>query len=440
MLSRLHLTPVRLSVLSFLALIVVGTVLLMLPFATRGIEPASLVDAFFTATSAVCVTGLIVKDTATYFSTFGQAVILVLIQFGGLGIMTLYASIPVIFGQQLRLSQRRMFNAIFDVENYASLRNMVRTIVQYAFVIEFIGAVILSARFFFLWGDWGKAIYHGVFHSISAFCNAGFMLFTGGMLEFRNDVVVNLVIIGLIILGGIGFVVIHQMVNVRSFNKLTSNAKLAVVMTILLLLIPSFLVFHTEFSRALGGMGILEKSIVTLMHVTSTRTAGFNTVDISTFGNATLFLFCILMFIGASPGGTGGGVKTTTIGLMILSIRSIFRGQADIECFGRKVPRDVITRSIAIIAVGFSAITVCIIGLMMIEKAGFLPVFFEVISAFNTVGLSLGLTGSLSTVGKLLICVMMFAGRIGTLSLILLLGGEEKTPTYAYPVGRFMVG
>jgi len=438
--KRFHFTPVRITVLSFLALILLGTVVLMLPFSTAGIKSASFVDAFFTSTSAVCVTGLIVQDTATYFSTFGQVAILILIQLGGLGIMTLYASLPVIFGQQLRLSQRRMFSAIFDVENYANLRAMLRTIVKYTVLIELIGAIILSARFYHLWGDWEKAIYYGVFHSISAFCNAGFMLFTNGMMEFSGDIIVNIVIISLYILGGIGFIIIYQVIHLRTFKKLSANSKLALVTTFILIFVPCFIVFHTEFDHALAGKSILEKALLTLMHVTSTRTAGFNTIDISAFGNATLFLFCILMFIGASPGGTGGGAKTTTIGLMILTIRSIFKGQAEIECYGRNVPRDVITRCVAIIAISFSVITVCIIVLMMSESASFLKVFFEVISAFNTVGLSLGLTATLSVFGKFLICMMMFMGRIGTLSLIFILSGEERAPTYQYPVGRFMVG
>lgn len=437
---KFRLTPVRITVLTFMALIILGTILLMLPFSTTGADVISLADAFFTATSAVCVTGLAVQDTGTFFSTFGQFVILGLIQLGGLGIMTLYASLPVIFGQQLKVSQRRMFSAIFDVENYASLRTMLKAIVKYTFVIELMGASVLSARFYFLWDDLPKAVYYGVFHAISAFCNAGFMLFSNGMTGFSGDAVVSLTIMLLYILGGIGFIVIYQMVNRRSFKKLSSNAKLAILTTGVLIFVPSFVVFHYEFDRSLAGMKIFEKILVTFFHVTSTRTAGFNTIDVSVFDNATLFLFCILMFVGASPGGTGGGAKTTTIGLLALSVRAIFRGQEDIECFGRRVPRDVITRSIAIVAIGFSAITLCIIALTMIEGAEFIKIFFEVISAFNTVGLSLGLTPELSVIGKLFICVMMFLGRIGTLSLIFLLGGEEHIPAYQCPVGKFMVG
>lgn len=438
--ERFHLTPVRLTVLSFLGLILLGTILLMLPISTSLLSPIKFVDAFFTATSAVCVTGLVVQDTGTFFSTFGQMVILVLIQLGGLGIMTLYASLPVIFGRQLKLSQRRMFSAIIDVENYASLKTLLKAIIKYTFIIEFLGATALSLRFYFVWGDWEKAIYHGIFHSISAFCNAGFMLFANGLGDFRGDWIVNLVIISLYILGGLGFVVIYQMINRRSFRKLSSNSKLVLAVTAILVFVPSFMVFHTEFDAAFKDLGVLDKAIVTLMHVTSTRTAGFNTIDMTTFGNGTLFLFCILMFIGASPGGTGGGAKTTTIGLLALSIRSIFKGQPDIECFGRQVPRDVLTRAIAIIAIAFSIITVSIIILMTIEDHGFKEIFFEVISAFNTVGLTLGLTPTLSTAGKFLICFMMFVGRIGTLSLIFILGVEDHVPTYQLPTGRFMVG
>jgi len=438
--QRFKLTPVRLTVLSFLALIILGTVLLMLPVSTNGLVAASFIDAFFTSTSATCVTGLVVRDTGTYFSQFGQWVILFLIQLGGLGIMTLYASLPVIFGRQIKASQRRMFSAIFDVENYASLKQMLKTIVKYTLFIEFVGASILAMRFHHLWGDWSKAIYYGIFHSVSAFCNAGFMLFSNGLNDFSNDWIVNITIIMLFLLGGIGFVVIYQVTNKWSFKKLSSSARLALVVTLILILVPSFFIFHFEFNNALGGMGILEKTLVTLMHVTTTRTAGFNTVDMASFGNASLFLFCILMFIGASPGGTGGGVKTTTAGLLFLSIRSIFTGHSSIECYNRRVPNDVITKSIAIIAIAFSIITVFIITLMMVEQASFIAVFFEVISAFSTVGLTLGLTPELSAFGKILICLVMFVGRIGTLSLIFLLGTDDRVENYQYPVGRFMVG
>lgn len=437
---RFHLTPVRLTVLSFFGLIVFGTILLMLPIATAGTKSASLIDAFFTSVSAVCVTGLVVQDTGTYYSTFGQGVILLLIQLGGIGIMTLYASLPVIFGQQLRLSQRRMFEAIFDADTYASLRGMVIRIIRYTIIIELIGACFLTLRFHALWNDFEKALYYGLFHSISAFCNAGFMLFSNGLEDFSADPLVNLVIISLYVLGGLGFAVIYQIIHRRSFKKFSANAKMGLIVTAFLIVIPCFLVFHFEFDQALNGKGLFEKSLVTLMQVTSTRTAGFNSIDLTTLNNSTLFIFCILMFIGASPGGTGGGVKTTTVGLMFLSIRSIFRGQADIEVFGRMVPKDVITRSIAIIAIGFSLITMSIVALMMTENNSFEVIFFEVISAFGTVGLSLGLTSKLTLFGKAMICLMMFVGRIGTLSLIFILGSQDKQASYQYPVGKFMVG
>lgn len=436
----IKLTPVRLTVLSFFILIFLGTALLMLPISVSGMLPAHIIDALFTATSAVCVTGLVVQDTGTFFSPFGQGVILALIQLGGLGIMTLYASLPVIFGRQLKLSQRRMFSAIMDAENYANLKSMLKAIIGYTFVIELIGAILLTIRFYHLWGNLEKAIYYGVFHAVSAFCNAGFMLFPDGLIQFSGDIFINLIIISLFVLGGIGFIVIHQIVRRRSFKKLTPNAKLAIVTSLILILIPSFIIFHVEFDKALAGKNILEKTLITVMQVASTRTAGFNSIDISLFGNSTLFLFCILMFVGASPGGTGGGVKTTTCGLLFLSVRSIFRGQVEIECYGRQVPRDVITRAIALIAIAFSVVTVFIMTLMMVESAPFVEILFEVLSAFGTVGLSMGLTSKLTVIGKLLISMVMYIGRIGTLSLVLLIGTDERVSTYKYPVGKFMVG
>lgn len=433
-------TPVRLTVLSFVALIFFGALLLILPYSTAGLASASFVDALFTATSAVCVTGLTVQDTATFFSTFGQCVILILIQLGGLGIMTLYAALPLIFGQRLRLSQRVMFFDIFAAEHVTDLLDIVKSIIKYTFLVEMIGAVILTFRFYHYFGNFTKSLYYGVFHSVSAFCNAGFALFSNNFIDFRGDYIINFTIMGLVILGGLGFIVIHQISQKKNWKNLSSNSKLVIFMTGLFIFVPSFFVFHLEFAQGFAGMPIGEKIMASLFHVVVTRTAGFNTVDMTVFGNATVFIFCILMFIGASPGGTGGGIKTTTFGLMTLSVKAIFRGQNDIECFGRRVPQEIITKSIAIISVGFFVVTSFVILLMIIEPAAFRDIFFEVISAFGTVGLSLGLTPQLSVTGKILLSFVMLIGRVGTLTLIFILGTEQKTQNYKFPDGKFMVG
>lgn len=438
---RFYITPVRLTVLSYVFLIFFGTLLLALPIATQNLEPMSFIDALFTATSAVCVTGLIVQDTGVYFSTFGQLVILSLIQLGGLGIMTLYASLPVVFGKQVKLSERSFLHEIVQTHTDANLASTLASIVKYTFIIELIGSLILTVRFYILWGDWGRATYYGVFHAISAFCNAGFSLFTNSFISYSGDAIINFTIMILVVLGGLGFVVLREVIAVRSFRKFSPHSKLVLTMTALLIFIPSFFVFHLEFTNAFAEKGMLHKVYCAFFQVIMTRTAGFNSVDIASMQNITLFLFIIMMFVGAAPGGTAGGVKISTVGLLFISLRSIMRGQTDIEIYKKRVPPQVVTKSIAIIVISFSIVTFFVMMLLLTETGNFLPIFFEVISAFGTVGLSLGVTAKLSVTGKFFISLLMLIGRIGSLTLIFLIRSHViHPPHYRYPWGRFMVG
>lgn len=438
--QEFHLTPIRLTVLTYFVLILFGTILLMLPMSTIAMEPIRFIDAFFTATSAVCVTGLVVQDTSTYFSGFGQTIIMMLFQLGGLGIMTLYAALPVIFGHQLKLTQRASFGEIFNTDSYQGLKIILVSIIQYTFIIEIIGATFLSLRFYFLWHDWPKAIYHGTFHAISAFCNAGFSLFSNSFNDFNSDIIINLVLMILIILGGLGFVTLQETIRKRSFHLLSSYSKMVLIMTGILIIIPAFFIFHIEYMNAFAGQDMIGKVLSSLFQSVTTRTAGLNTVTTASLHNTTLFLFCIMMFIGAGPGGTAGGVKVSTVGLLFLSMRSIFKGKTDIECYKKRVPEEVVTKSIAIIAVSFCIVTFFVLALLITEQSDFMQVFFEVLSAFGTVGLSLGLTPELSYVGKILVCMIMFIGRIGSLSLVFILSSKMVGSTHRYPMGKFIVG
>ena len=438
--SRLKLTPIRLALLSYLVAIVLGTILLWLPFSTIDTKPISLIDAFFTATSAVCVTGLIVQDTATYFTTFGQSVLLVLIQLGGLGIMTLYASIPIFFGKQMKLSERTFFHQIVEADSYFGIKKILTNIVKYTLFLEMLGSVILTARFYAIFGDFKKALFYGVFHAVSAFCNAGFALFSDSFMSFHGDVIINITILVLVLLGGLGFLVLQQLLQTRSIKRLSANAKLVLLITAILFFMPSFFLFHFEFSNAFSGLSIGDKIMAAFFQIGMTRTAGFNSIDFATMQNTSILMICILMFIGAAPGGTGGGVKITTVALLFLSMRSIFKRQADIDCFKKRVPSEIVTKSIAILAISFSLVSFFMMVIMSTENAPFLEVFFEVISAFGTVGLSIGLTSKLSFSGKLLISILMFIGRIGSLSLVFILTTEKKSLGYKYPNGKFMVG
>lgn len=438
--KRLYLTPVRLAFLSFVLLILMGTILLMLPGAATSDDPISFIDALFTATSAVCVTGLIVQDTATYFTPFGQAIIMVLIQLGGLGIMTLYAAMPVIFGRQLSPAQRATFSELFAAENYKDLRMVLVSIIKYTFLIEAVGALILTFRFYSDFNNIWQAAAYGIFHSIAAFCNAGFSLFSTNLNAYVGDWTINLTIMVLIVTGGLGFVVLSEIAQKRNWRAFSSHSKLTLLITGILIFVPSFFVFHFEFLNAFKNLDMDDRILAAFFQTVQTRTAGFNSVDIFALSQTTLYLYCILMFIGAGAGGTAGGVKVTTVGIMFLSLKSIVQGQDEIDCYKKRVPSAVVTHAIAVIVISFSVVTFAVLLLTLTEEAGFLDILFETISAFGTVGLSMGLTGKLTTIGKFLICVVMLVGRVGSLSLIFLLGDNLRRAAFRYPEGRFIVG
>lgn len=433
-------TAARLTSISFLSLIAIGTIFLSIPAATTSEAPARIIDALFTAVSAVCVTGLIVQDTPHFFSTYGQIVILILVQLGGLGIMTLSASLPVLFGKQVKVSRRELLHGMLEQKDYYQLRNTLKNIVKYTLIIETIGAVILTLRWYALWGDFKKALFYGIFHSISAFCNAGFALFTNSLIPFSNDLVITSTIMILIILGGLGFLLLTQIFTIRSLKKLTAHAKLTLTVTGIFIFLPAIFIFFSEFSGSLIDYSTTQKVSYSLFQSITARTAGFNTINIESLGNASLFLICILMFVGGAPGGTAGGVKVTTISILFLSIRSLFLGREQIELFGRRITLAQVTKAIAILAVSFAVVTTFMIILLIVEEASFKQIFFETISAFGTVGLSLGITPELSTLGKLVISALMLTGRLGPLTLVFLIGTQKEKLYYRYPEGQIMLG
>lgn len=432
-------TPARLTGVSFLSAILIGAFFLSLPNATLKDGSADFLDAFFTAVSAVCVTGLSVQDTSTYFTQFGQIVILVLIQLGGLGIMTMSAALPVIFGQNLKVSQRKVFQNLYDNSDYSELKSTLRNILKYTFYIELIGAIGLTLRWYTLSGDFSKSVYLGIFHSISAFCNAGFALFSDSLVGFSDDPIINIIICALIISGGLGFVVLSQVFSPQR-RKMNFHAKFVLYVSGIFIILPAVFFFFVEFSSGLIDISIGERVLVSFFQSVTARTAGFNTIDLNLLSNGSLFLICILMFVGGAPGGTAGGIKITTLGILFLSIKSILLGREQIELFGRRITTAQVTKGIGLLAISFALITSFMILLMITEDHGFKEIFFETISAFGTVGLSLGITSDLSSVGKIIICMMMFIGRIGPLSLVFLIGSQTEKVYYRYPEGKLMMG
>ncbi|MEO0070069.1 MAG: TrkH family potassium uptake protein, partial [candidate division WOR-3 bacterium] len=446
--GNLRQRPVRMLALSFLILIVAGTILLTFPAATVDGRGADLLTALFTATSATCVTGLIVKDTGTYFSGFGQMVILALIQLGGLGIMTFYTSLIVVLGQRLGLTERKTMADLIEETREVDIARLVRYIFLFTFLAEALGVLVLFLRWLFVLPSPGQALYFAIFHSVSAFCNAGFSLFSDSFVRFQSDVITNLCIIGLIVLGGLGFPVVNELFNRytifqtprKTLRRLSIHARLVLWATSLLIGVGTIVFFFLEYDNALNNLSIGTRLLSSLFQAVTARTAGFNTVAINLLKPVTLFLWAILMFIGASPGGTGGGIKTTTIAVILLAVRSRLRGEEEITFGNRFIPKEVVYRATAIVALSLAVCAACFTLLLVTQSQRFEWLLFETVSAFGTVGLSCGITPNLNYIGKLSIIILMFVGRIGPLTLTLAMAAPRERSLVAYPSARVIVG
>lgn len=422
------LTPPRLLVLSFALLVVLGTLgLRYLPGLYTG-EPLGWLDALFTATSAVCVTGLIVVDTATHFTAQGQAFVLLLIQLGGLGILTFTTLIILALGRRLSLHHEAVTATAAEVAPEVDFRHLVRNIVRFTFAFEAVGALVL----FVLWlprYPVGTAAWHAIFQSVSAFCNAGFSTFSDSLVGFAGSPLVLGGIGGLIVLGGLGFLVIEEL-HLRwkrrglAAPRISLHSRLALAVTVVLVLGAAVLYGLLEWNNTLGGMPVLDRITNALFMSVTARTAGFNTVNYGATADSTNFLTILLMSIGGSPGSTAGGLKTTTFAVLTLAAVARLRGFDTTNLWGRTVPEESVQRAIGLFVVGFVAVTGGILLLSVLqlppvgtgEAGDFLGHMFEAVSAFNTVGLSMGATGGLTAAGKLTTIFLMYVGRVGPLT------------------------
>ena len=451
--NSLFQSPPRLVLLSFGIVIAAGTLVLMLPSAT--VEPGSmpLFDALFTSTSATCVTGLIVRDTGTDFTIFGQIIILILIQAGGLGIMTISTFFMFLVSGRLGILEREV---LFDTLSQNPVRNLTRLLIivfTYTFVIEAVGCTFLTYHFHKSYPAY-QSLYLGIFHSVSAFCNAGFSIFSDSFLSYQDNAVINIAVCGLIVLGGLGFVVTFDLfLNRRNVGRhywrsLSLHSRLVITVTAILIAASTLIFFLLENKNTLYGMPLGRKIIVSLFQAITTRTAGFNSIEIRSLANSTLFVFIILMFIGASPGSCGGGIKTTTFAIFIKSIYSRFRMRDDTNLFLRRIPKATVSKATAIIFFSLFILTLLTLLLMVFElpevahtetRGTFLEYVFESISAYGTVGLSMGVTNGLHNAGKVIIVLLMFIGRLGPLTVALALKGKRE-PKFLYAQENIMVG
>ncbi|HOC19575.1 MAG TPA: TrkH family potassium uptake protein [Vicinamibacterales bacterium] len=444
--ARRRLSPAQLLTVSVVALIVTGTVLLALP-AAGGRGRVALIDAAFTSTSAVCVTGLNVLDTPRDLSLFGQFVLMALIQLGGLGYMTLTTVVAVAIGRQLTVKERLTLHEALNTETMEGLGRFALSVLKLTLAFELTGAALLALRWLHDLGA-ARAAYYGLFHAVSAFNNAGFALFSDNLVRFRGDWLVNLVVCGLIVCGGLGFVVLRELGHARGLRRLSVHTRLVIGLTALLIVGATAALFFLEGRNpaTLAQLPLHERLLASFFQAVTPRTAGFNTIDIGAMAPASLFLLMILMFIGASPGGTGGGVKVTTFGITVAALVATVRGRADTTLFRRRVAPEIVTRAFFISLIAFLALNTIAGLLLVFEGRQLLPTLFETTSAFGTVGLSMGeggplsLAGHFSAPGKLLLMAMMLAGRVGPLTLAVALAGGGTPPRVRYPEGRVLIG
>ncbi len=434
--------PVSLMI-SFAFVILIGTVLLMLPAASVSGRVTPPVDALFTATSATCVTGLIVFDTGSYFSLFGQLVILALIQIGGLGIMTISTAFALIMGQRLTLKLESVMYSVMGKNTQFDLFQLIKSVVLVTAIIEISGAILL----FFVFSasmNPAAAMYSSIFHSISAFCNAGFSLFQDSFISFGDNPLLNFTITSLIILGGLGFAVLidlyRYVVKADKVRKLNLHSKIVLSASFILLLIGFVAIYWAEYHGAMQSFTISRRVMSSWFQSVTMRTAGFNTIDFSVINPATVLVSLALMFIGASPGSTGGGVKTTTFAVLLLSVSSMLRGRKELSLFNRKISLSNHREATSLITLAALIVFVVIFILLMVEGKAFDKIIFEAISAFGTVGLSMGITARLSIVGKLLITLLMYIGRIGPLTMIYALSLRKVQTRISFAEEKIAIG
>lgn len=436
-------SPPRILVSGFALIILLGAFLLSMPFASASGERLPFIDALFTATSATCVTGLVVVDTGTYFSVPGQIILMVLFQLGGLGFMTMATLFALVLRKRISLRERLLLQEAMNQTSMEGIVRLIRRVIVYSLSIELIGAILFASRFS-LDMPFGKAVYYGIFHSISAFNNAGFDIFG----EFRSltlyvtDPVVNITAVLLVIFGGLGFVVLSDLMEFRNKRKLSLHSKVVLSITGWLIGLGTLVVFIFEFTNplTLGSLDWGAKLFSSLFQAVMPRTAGFNSLDLTVLRQATQFFIIILMFIGASPGSTGGGIKTTTFATLVGAVFSMIRGRDDIVLFRNRLGKDRIFKALTITVLSLALVIFVTMLLSMIEDQSFLILLFEATSAFATVGLSLGLTGELSDVGKIIIAITMFAGRLGPLTLAYALGPRTEKELYRHPEGKITIG
>lgn len=434
----------RALALGFAAIILAGTVLLLLPIASRN-TPVSFLDALFTATSATCVTGLVIADTYQNWSLFGQIVILGLIQIGGIGFMTIGVYVAVLLKKKIGLKEREFLHESVSTLEIAGVVRLAKRIVQGTVVFELAGAVLLAIRFIPAKG-WIKGIYYSVFHSISAFCNAGFDLMGdtqsySSFVSYEGDVLVNLTLMALILIGGIGFIVWDDIYRNRlHFRRYLLHSKIVLTATLVITVAGTILFLLVEKEGVLSGMNPVERLMGAMFAAVTPRTAGFNTTDVGAMTGAGKLITVALMFIGGSPGSTAGGIKTTTFVVMVLSALAAVRNSHGTNIFGRRLEEDAIRKASTVFTINLTLAVTAGIILLALQPFAIEDVLVEVFSAISTVGMSTGITRELCAVSRVIIILLMYCGRLGSLTFAISFAQKKSVPPVQQPAEKIVVG
>ncbi|ABX40802.1 TrkH family potassium uptake protein [Lachnoclostridium phytofermentans] len=452
--KKRRFSTTRMIATGFLAGIMLGALLLSLPIATKAGIVTPLEDSFFTATTSICVTGLTTVTTGEHWSFFGQLVILLLIQFGGLGVVTFTTTIFLLLGKRVKLSDRLVIQNAYNIDTLSGLVKLTKKIIKFTLIVEGIGAFCYLFQFVPEFGV-VDGVWYSIFHAVSAFCNAGIDLVGGNsFIPYRDNLWINLVTMGLIVLGGIGFPVwwdvfhiskqaVKKDIKVRSmFRRLTLHSKIAITVTVVMIVLGAVLTFILEFNNpaTIGELSIGKKMLSSLFQSVTTRTAGFATIPQQNFKDATSIVYLVWMFIGGSPSGTAGGIKTVTVAVILLSTISIVRGKKDIEIFQRRISDQYLKKGLAVVMVSFLVLMVTTISLSAIQNSSFLDTLYETTSAIGTVGLTRNMTGSLMTAGKIIVMITMYLGRIGPITMALAINAGKHQGEKSLPEGKILVG
>lgn len=461
----IKLRPTQIIMLGFLLTILTGAVLLTMPFSSASGECTSFIDALFTSTSAVCITGLAVVVTAEHWSVIGQWIILALIQVGGLGFMSFVTLIFLAMGRRITMRERTVIQEAFNLNQHSGLIRFAKYIFKFTFTVEMIGAFLLSVRFIPQYGLWG-GIYRGIFHGVSAFCNAGFdVLGKVSLIDYSGDVIINFTIMALIVIGGLGFPVVQDIFELFknlfiqkrsimfSVSRLKVQSKIAIFATAILIFVPALCIFIFENSNpgTMDTMSTGQKAMASLFQSVTLRTAGFATIDQGAMRYGSKIISIVCMFIGGSPAGTAGGAKTVTIAILIIAVFSLVKGRDEVNAFNRNIGLDVLQKALSVVIMMIAVVIMSVIALsvteaeLLVGNGGsfeLLDIVYEVISAIATVGLTTGITPMLSDAGKVILVICMYIGRVGPISLAMSLSVNHSNldNLIHYPEGKVIVG